>query len=153
MLYFNGITWESVVYITFQSCIKLVLTFTNRYIFVIFLCELSLCQYLIYLHNMTLFFHPSIRTITMGRGPHLRHRPPLPPPCWSDKEMGACLFQGARMKHPGAPRSAPQRMAATALTSPAASVVSLTMTATWSVVTSAGNHPVDTSLFPWSFFF
>lgn len=100
-----------------------------------------------------LFFHPSIRTITMGHGPHLRHRPPLPPPCWSDKERGACLFQGARMKHPGAPRSAPQRMAATALTSPAASVVSLTMTATWSVVTSAGNHPVDTSLFPWSFFF
>lgn len=79
-----------------------------------------------------------IRTITMGRGPHPLHRPPLPPPCWSDKERGGCLFREARTKHPGAQRSAPQRMAATGLTSPAASVASPTMTATWSAVTSAG---------------
>lgn len=92
------------------------------------------------------------RTTTMGRGPHLRRRPPLPPPCWSDKERGVCLSRGAKMKHPGAPRSALQRMAAMVLTSPAVSVASHMMTATWSAVTSAGNpQPVyvsfSTSLF------
>lgn len=84
--------------------------------------------------------HRPIRTITMGHGPHQRRRPPLPPPCWSDKERGGCLFLGARTKHPGAPHSAPQRMAAMGLTSPAASVASPMMTVTWSAVTSAGKE-------------
>lgn len=87
--------------------------------------------------------YPSIRTITMAHGPHLRRQPPLLPPCWSDKERGVCLFQGARMKLPAAPRSALQRMAATALISPVAFVVSPTMTATWSAVTSAGDFLIS----------
>lgn len=97
---------------------------------------LSWCSSLM---NTKLFFRPLFRTITMAHGPHLHHQPPLLPPCWSDKEREVCLFQGARMKHPVAPHSALQRMAATALTSPGASVGSPTMTATWSAVISAGD--------------